>query len=171
MKYKFVVCILMAVCSYCLAQTDQPIHDHGLSADNVIDGAQHPELISDSTAYRLYFLAVSEMPNATAQSKTRRLAHLKRTNLDDDDLQLLSSTLETFKLQYTSLINQYNREAEATLAAGGTPDIHALLIQRDALVESTRLNLRRSLSFTGSSRLDEHIRAEKRNMKVGKEAQ
>jgi hypothetical protein len=156
-----------------LAQTNNnAIHDHSQGDDaSQIDGAVHPELISDSTAYRLYFLSVAETPNPTAKAKTRQLAHLRRTRLDDDDLQILTSTLENFKLQYASLIEKYNREAEIIDAKGGTPDIHAFLIQRDALVQSTRDYLKRTLSFAGSAHLEEHVQAEKRNMKVGKEAQ
>jgi hypothetical protein len=54
-----VVSVLMfAFASGAWAQTS-PQHQHTITAPNVIDGAAHPELISDSVAFRLYLVAVS----------------------------------------------------------------------------------------------------------------
>jgi hypothetical protein len=154
------------------AQTSQPVHDHGAATpNNFVDGAQHPELIPDSAAYRMYFVAVSEMPNPNEQSKIRQLAHLKRMNLEDEDLKLLINELENFKVAYSTLIEQYNRSAEATLAAGGKPDIHPFLVQRDALVQSTRDRLGATLTTGGLARLHENVQNEKQNMRIAKEGQ
>jgi hypothetical protein len=152
------------------AQTSAPVHNHG--PDNFIDGSVHPELIPDSAAYRLYFLSVSEMPNPSEEEKARQTSHLLKIQLHDDDLHPLVGALEDFKQQYNALIERYNREAAVIDASGGTPNIMSFLIQRDALVQSTRNALKQTLSAEGMTKLDAHIQNEKRHMKIGaKEAQ
>jgi hypothetical protein len=132
----------------------------------MIDGAAHPERVSDSTAYRLYFLTVSELPNPTPEAKTRQLAHLSKVHLEAADLHSLISAMETFKQQYSALVDQYNREATVIDLAGGTPNIESFLIQRDALVQSTRDALKQTLTTDGMTRLHTHIQDEKRKMKI-----
>src|SRR4029077_6525313 len=62
------------------AQTP-PKHQH--AAANVIDGAAHPELIPDSVAYRLYFVAVSTVQNPAEAEQKHQHAHLMKTGLGD----------------------------------------------------------------------------------------
>jgi hypothetical protein len=132
----------------------------------MIDGAAHPERVSDSTAYRLYFLTVSELANPTSEAKARQLAHLSKVHLQGADLHSLISTLEMFKQQYNALVDRYNREATVIDLAGGTPNIESFLIQRDALVQSTQEALKQTLSTDGMTRLHTHIQDEKRKMKI-----
>lgn len=161
---------ILALCmadlgTYCLAQ--QISHTHvSRGLDSMIDGSVHPELIPDSTAYRLYFIVASEMPDAIGEQRTRQLAHLGRVGLQANDLQRLITTLETFKLQYADLIAAYNAEAEALTAAGSKPDIDKFLLQRDGLVEATRDRVKRSLTKKGMALLDAHVQKEKSKMKV-----
>jgi hypothetical protein len=114
---------------------------------------------------------MSLTPNPTPKEKAHQLGHLAQLKLEDNDLQVLVNELENFKVAYGVLIDQYNRYAESTLAAGGTPDKHPFLSQRDALVHSTRDRLQHSLSFSAMLHLDEHVQSEKHNMKVPKEEQ
>lgn len=152
------------------AQTTQAVHDHTAAVPtNLIDGAQHPELIPDSVAYRLYFVAVSEMPNPTDEQKTRQLAHLGKIGLEGDDLQSLVNTLANFKVQYTSLIARYNASAQAALRIGATPDLKTFLLQREQLVQTTRDHLNSVLTPVGLARLHIHIRSERKGMRVAKE--
>ncbi len=47
-----------------LAQNPVP-HQHPMSPPNLIDGSKNPELVPDSTAYRLYLISVSIPANST----------------------------------------------------------------------------------------------------------
>lgn len=163
LKRSFLIAILLIVCSVRpFAQQDMPIVD----AAGMIDGAEHPELVPDSTAYRLYFIVVSETPNPSDEQKRRQLAHLRKIGLGGGDLQSLISALETFKLQYTDLIARYNESAEEAINAGAEPDINTFLLQRDGLVQSTRDKLKSLLTPEGLLRLDALVQAEKKSMKV-----
>lgn len=139
-------------------------HDH--AAPHIIDGAVHPELIPDSTAYRLYFLVVSEKPNPPAEAKRRQLAHLQMLRLDNEDLQILITELENFKVHYTQMIDLYNAEATAALASGSQTNQPAFLVQRDSLVDATREKLKSRLSPDGLNRLELYVQNEKRNMSL-----
>jgi hypothetical protein len=170
MTRTILLAVTLALGQLVSSQTSAPVHNH--APTSFIDGAQTPDLIPDSAAYRLYFLTVSEMPNPSEEAKIRQISHLGKVQLHDDDLQSLIGTLANFKQQYNALIDRYNREATVIDASGGTPNTQSFLIQRDALVQSTRNALKQTLSADGMAKLDAHIQGEKRRMKVGsKEAQ
>jgi hypothetical protein len=65
------------------------------SDTGTINGEQHPELIPDSTAYRLYFIVVSELPNPSPEQRNRQLSHLHKIGLQGTDLATLVNTLGT----------------------------------------------------------------------------
>ena len=157
--------ITLAFANILFAQTNiHPNHNH--TVPDLIDGALHPELIPDATAYRLYFVAVSEMPNPTEEQKARQTAHLRRMRLTDNDMQSTIIALEEFKVQYTNLIALYNESAKAADVAGRKPDFDTFRLQRDALVQRTRERVKSVLTPDGLARFDGHIQDEKRNMKV-----
>jgi hypothetical protein len=53
------------------------LHTHSAPlSDQVIDGAVHPELIPDSTAYRLVFIVIGEPPNPAPQKTVLQTARL-----------------------------------------------------------------------------------------------
>ena len=49
-------------------------HVHSSQPADVIDGAKQPELIPDAVAYRLYFVTVSETPNASREAQHASLS-------------------------------------------------------------------------------------------------
>jgi hypothetical protein len=140
--------------------------EHKHTAPHIVDGAVHPELIPDSVAYRLYFLVVSEKPNPPAEAQRRQLAHLRMLRLDNEDLQILITELEDFKVHYTQMIDRYNAEAAAALANGSQTDQETFLAQRDSLVDATRERLRNRLSPDGLKRVDMYVQNEKRHMSL-----
>jgi hypothetical protein len=132
----------------------------------MIDGSNTPDLIPDSTAYRLWLVAVSQPPGASEEKKRYQNAALKMLGLNDVDRQTVEFALADFKSQYLELIEEHNQEARQALASNSLPDLEGFLLRRSALVQSTcdRLNL--YLSKEGLSRVDAHVKAEKRHMKV-----
>lgn len=146
--------------------TNIALDDH-MDVPGLIDGAKHPELIPDKVAYRLYFVAVSEMPNPSEQQKLRQAAHLKATGIkDEQDRQSFVDVLTDFKVRYNALIAAYNQAAEAADEAGTSPDLAGFIRKRDELVQSTRDKLTNSMSAESLARLDARVQIEKRNMKV-----
>ena len=136
------------------------------SVAGMIDGAQHPELIPDSTAYRLLLITVSEEPNPTPEEAERQLAFLRAAGLDSDDIEAAILVLATFRAQYADLITRYNEAVASANAAGIAPDLATFLQQRDSLVQFTRAALASALSNAGMDRFHAHVQREKSRMKV-----
>jgi len=157
----FIVFVLSAFAVGAWAQNSQP-HQH---SETVIDGAKNPELIPDSTAYRLWLITVSALPNATQQDRDRQRAHLASLQLSAlDNLQLITILAE-FKSQYNSLIERYNESAKAALAKGGQPDMKLFLQQRDDLVQTTRAAITLRLPES-ASRVDARVQEHKKHIQL-----
>lgn len=133
------------------------------AAANMIDGSQHPELIPDSTAYRLYLLTVSVPSNSTEGDRRVQSSHLAKAELDANDLQSMIAVLAAFRSQHDAWLIKYNAEAAAQ---GATFDPTPFLQQQEDLVNSTRAALAKSPSANGMARLSQHIQGEKKFMKV-----
>lgn len=145
-------------------------HMHSNAANDMIDGAQHPELIPDVVAYRLFLLGISEPPNTPEERKPRQLAFLKSAGLDDSDINEAIPVLARFKLDYKQLIDQYNQTVVEANAKHSSPDLEGLIVRRDELVRSTRDALKRAISPEGMTQFDEQVQLQKRNIKMSKEA-
>jgi hypothetical protein len=146
------------------AQTSTSQHQH--PNENVVDGAKNPELIPDSTAYRLWLVTVSLPPNATEKERTFQQAHLKKLQLTDADNLKLLSVLTEFKSQYLDLIGRYNESAKAALRHGGQTDEKPFLQQRDDLVSSTRDEIAQRLTHEGAARIEVHVQGEKNHIQL-----
>lgn len=137
----------------------------------LIDGSKNPELIPDSTAYRLFLLTVAVPLDASPAELKRQYALLRWSGLDENDIQPAVEILSEFRSQYDQLVKQYNESAAEADKAGGAPDLQTFLYQRDALVKYMCERLKLNLTATGMARLDAHVQQEKRGMKVAKEVQ
>jgi len=147
------------------AQTSSNPHQHPVSSSS-IDGAMHPELIPDSLAYRLYFVAVSTGQNPTDIDLQRQQAHLRKIGLEADDHKTFVSVLSDFRVKYDALVDQYNASAKAAAARNEAADITGLLKALDGLVQITRDTLKLHLTSEGMFRLHAFVMSEKKNMKV-----
>jgi len=132
----------------------------------VIDGFVNPELISDSTAYRLFFVSVAEGANPAPEEVSRHKSHLAKVGLKDNDGQSLAEVLRTFKQQYDDLVKNYNGVADVAILRGEAPDYSAFLRQREALVQSTRDKLKQVLTPEALTKLDGFVQGEKQKMKI-----
>ena len=159
------IVVVLAFAVGTFAQNSPPQHRHD---DNVIDGAKNPELIPDATAFRLWLVTASVLPNATGQERAAQKAHLSRVGLriGSTDEQALQTILTEFKSQYTTLINRYNETATADLARGIQPDQSLFLQQRDDLVATTRTAITSRLSRDGAALVNAHVQSEKKNMQL-----
>lgn len=146
------------------SQSASQPHHHVQAA--VIDGAVNPALIPDLTAYRLWLIAVSRSPNPTEIEAKHQAAQLAKIKLQDADLKSAIDILARFRIQYQALVKSYNDDAKAMWAVGGRPDIASFLTQRDQIVQSARDSLRANLSADAWTRLDAHVKSEKKRMKI-----
>lgn len=74
------IMLLALICAVVPPASAQREHSH---SSNIVDGALRPDLIPDEAAYRLYFVAVSEMPNPSGEARQRQLSHLGRIGLQN----------------------------------------------------------------------------------------
>ena len=111
----------VALCMTAAAQLPPTTHAHSAPSVAMIDGSKNPELIPDSTAYRLFFVSVADGTNPSEDEIARHRAHLSRLGLKDVDEQSLAQVLKTFKTQYGDLIANYNGLADTTFRQGQPP--------------------------------------------------
>ena len=146
--------VLLAVVGSVPGHTQQP--SPPMSATTIIDGSQHPELIPDSLAYRLYFITVTSLPPNVGMAK------LRFAGLSPTDAQAAYAAATTFRTAYDSLSNGYN----AQVTAGSNPDIIAFGTQRDTLVSNMQTTFQSTLTTLGMQILAADIQNEKKHMKT-----
>lgn len=162
--FVLLVLVLSIVAGGSRAQNSPPQHQH--AAPNIIDGAVHPELIPDSTVWRLWLALVSLSPNATEKERTFQQAHLATLQLTNADSVQLNTILTEFKGQYLALIARYNESAKAALLQGGQPDRKLFLQQRDDLVLSTRAAIAQQLTPHAATRINAHVQEQKTHIRL-----
>jgi len=166
-RYAITVLILFVLALGTWAQNSPPQHQHQHLNMTVVDGAKNPELIPDSTAYRLWLVTVSLPANASDADRVIQQAHLKNVNLtNSEDHQQLINVLTEFKTQYLDLIAKYNESAKTALLQGGQLDQVVFQEQRDALVANARAAISSRLTPQGANRIDAHIQGQKIHMKI-----
>jgi hypothetical protein len=167
--------VLPPIVSAQLTMDPKPMPDMNHSQTKMISGKDHPELIPDLTAYRLFFIANGELPNPSEVRKARQEAFLGKIGADgadhkalvQTDHQALVQTLDDFKVKFTAMVDEYNARVEAAVKTGGSlPDQEEFLKQRDRLVQLTRDRLKLDLSADGMSKLDAHVQHEKSRMQI-----
>lgn len=136
---------------------------------DIIDGSKAPNLIPDSTAYRLWFIAVGAVASPTPQQKTRQEAYIRSAGLRGADIPTCTGILAQFTSRYAALLAKYNSSPEVQSASNS--GLASFLAKRDALVQATRDALKAALTPAGITTLGKAIQAEKARMKVAKEIQ
>lgn len=122
----------------------------------LVDGAVTPNLIPDSLAYRHFFTAVAAHPFPDPTERARQAAQLSRIGLSSADLQVLIASLTVFRTQLDAF-----ESARASVAPGPSAGakITALESQANNLVTNTLESLRRSLTVSGATLLDQYVKA------------
>jgi hypothetical protein len=165
MKHKLFLWALLVGQTMAFGQANMPpTHDHA----DVIDGSITPDLISDSTAWRLWLIAVTTEDNGKPElSEPRRRAFLKQAGIKDSEFSLAEGALAQFKSDYAALIDNYNKR----VSAGDNPDLADFIAQREALVQASQTILMGKLGTESVANFKSHIQAEKAHMKVSKGVQ
>jgi hypothetical protein len=161
-----------SLCAPIQGQPAQVITPMGQAAPippNVINGAEHPELIPDLVAYRLFFITVALESSATDGQKARQRAQLTTAGFGGEDIPRATSVLATFKTQYDYLVQHYNDSVDVANRSGRPPDLQKFLNEQDELVQQTRDALAGVLTAEGMTKFQGMVQHEKRKMTVAKE--
>lgn len=165
MKIKLLFVVVFSVFFSWITVAQQ--HQHVVAATTIIDGSQHPEQIPDSAAFRMWFLTVSVLPNATEKNVKIQNAHLAKLQLaNETDRVALQGTVNDFRSQYVALIEQYNTTAKTTAANGNRQDLTSFLQQRDDLVDATRAALGLRLSAQSVASVNAAVQAHKKFVRL-----
>lgn len=143
-----------------------PPHQHQAPKVSVVEGSVNPELIPDSTMYRLFLLNISTSATPTDQEREKQSAHLTAMGLKGTDRIQAMMVLSDFKTQYRNLVARYNEYATEMLKEGTQPDDRLFLQQRDDLVQITRDSLGRVLSVSGRASFDGYVQNEKKHVQI-----
>ena len=136
-----------------------------------IDGAKNPELIPDTVAYRLLFLAIAEPENATEEQKARARGKMSPAGLSESDAEAFLLLLVQFDHGMTAInaqiskIRDRNPLALSPLSADGQQVIQ-LTSQSNQLVSDTIAALPERLSPEGLIQLQDFLQLAKRGMKI-----
>jgi hypothetical protein len=127
------------------------------AATLTIDGSKTPELIPDSTAFRLVLCGLAEAPNATSDQVARQTRKLSMFVTTEADRKVFASLLSNFYAQYAALRAQYK-------ATRGLNNIQPFAPLRDALVSETITQLANQLTSTSMARFRTFVTAAKQRM-------
>ncbi len=117
-------------------------HQH--AAVTVIDGAKNPELIPDSTAYRLVLLDLALPDNPRDTDRQRQAAYLNNIGLTLNEVIQFTAVLTEFRSAHSAWIARWNTAAQAADNAGVVFDPSSFLQQLEDLVQSTRATVKQN---------------------------
>ena len=144
-----------------------PAQEHNHDGRVIISGSEHPELISDTVAYRLFFVVLTQesQPGQPSKSELQR-SRFQAVGLSDIEISAVYVILDDFRTKYNALVKEYN---DAKETKGGSsakyPEFKAKL---EALVQQTRDQLAVYLGETSMKKFNLHVQGEKRFMNQGK---
>jgi hypothetical protein len=146
-----------------------PAQQHQHESVVTIQGSEHPELIPDSFAYRMFFLVLTQesQPGQPTKAELQR-ARFQLIGLNDAEIAAVYVLLEEFRAKFNAIVKEYN-DSEGT-KKGTSVNLADFISKRDALVQLTRDQL---LIYLGesSNKLNDHVQSEKRFMNMTQEAQ
>lgn len=161
---KTLAAFLLSLAIAASAQQIMPKHAPHAPADpDMIDGAVHPEQISQRTAWRLWMLAVSAKPSEkmTPEQEAKRMnTFLQIAGFTEDEANACKTILENLRSDYSSLLRQHNK-----LITEGKPDEN-FTARRDALMDAARTALLNQTAFP--EKMEKFLGSEKMHMMVPK---
>src|SRR5258708_31352895 len=152
---------------FCLALCLSPVISAQGTNENVgeIDGSKTPELIPDDTAYKLWFIAVAEPENPTAEQRNRALAKIRASGLGDNDIAVVMRVLASFYKEHLAIDAKLRALSQSAAGdnAGALADLDA---QVASAVSKAKGSLYSELSLTGQDVFRAHIARIKQKIKI-----
>lgn len=90
---RYATLLLLSVCALGAWAHDPVAHQHAGAAADLVDGSKNPELIPDSLAFRLYFIALSENDSTLTKASERQEAFFATAGLKAADTEVAASDL------------------------------------------------------------------------------
>jgi hypothetical protein len=133
----------------------------------MIDGGVNPELIPNSVAYRMYYIAATETTSgwSSAEKSEYLRSFFRLPGASDEDMDTVEAILLDFRSQYDQLIVNFNAQATENLKNAVVTDPSSLTDQFDDLTDKTTKSLSKVFKDKQGS-LEAHIQDEKKHMKV-----
>jgi hypothetical protein len=139
---------------------------HSISTSSLhveVDGARTPERVSDYIAYRQFIRAAAQRDDASAESRERGAAFVRRIGLTPTDAASLTAALKSVRER----LDDVSVEKQAVGAAAPASARMALRQREEAVFDGANRRIRAFLSKEGWRRLDQFVREEvKPNIKV-----
>jgi hypothetical protein len=136
---------------------------------DAIDGAKHPELISDDDAYYMLFLTHSVPPGAAQEDLNRQQNLIRQTKVTGDESGFVAMTLNDFRVQYEQLVADYNAKAtERQRTTGLGYDPTEFVKSRQALVLATHHKLSTGLTAVSLANFDRRVQSFKSHLKISR---
>lgn len=117
----------------------------------LVDGAQHPELISDEVAYRHFLSVTAVTAAASAKEMSRRDVFLGQVGLSPADHEAYVIALSGVREELTSL------DQQMLLAHGDASVLPQLRLRRGQVLDDATARILAALSPDGQARLKQHI--------------
>ena len=150
----FVILILLILVPLAPSTDAQHIH----SQSEVIKGSEHPELIQESTAYRLFFLNLTQSPGSGRSVAEIQHERLKPVGLLEQEISATFFALQDFRSKYDQLAAEYNASDQSNA------QWDTFVESRNALLDLARQQMKTYLSPLSLQLLHNHVMAEKSNM-------
>jgi hypothetical protein len=137
-------------------------HQHPTQTETLIDGSHHPELISDTTAYRL-FLATY----AGTDDQHRKLQNVLfgAIGLLGQDRLVMTNALDDFNVRFKQMLEDDTKEVSVV----PNTDHATFIIHRDAMMDNILASLKLQPSKVGFVHLDGYVQNEKKLMRISPE--
>jgi hypothetical protein len=124
-----------------------------------IVGAKSPELIPDSTAFRLVFLSLRAPESPSATDLKKQSSRLKHIGFSDDDAVAAKNIIDDFGTAYDDWQTKFRQTSSSI-------DIPTAKSERDAIVQETLGRVMKQLSPAGAAKLAQYVQAAKVRMVV-----
>jgi hypothetical protein len=139
-----------------------------------IDGAVHPELISDQEAMTVFWISIMEAPSAGEVEKNRFAAKTATLNLNPDDKALLWAAAQDFYAKFMPYREQAQQYADAAVGKRASTDPPLVIAQHrasvataiDQLASNTHTGLLAKLSPTAAASFKTALADVKAHMKI-----
>jgi hypothetical protein len=163
---RYATMLVLFVCALGAWAHDPAAHQHAGAAADMIDGSKNPELIPDSLAFRLYFIALSENDSTLTESTERQKAFFATAGLKAADTEVAASILRVFKKRLDAMTDAYNMAVASTNDSTSGRTFFAS--KREDLVQATRNEFSIMLSADGAEHINGYVHGEKGKMKASK---
>lgn len=140
-----------------------------------IDGATNPEMIPDSTAYRLLFKVLAGRQTENEKIKVQHYLRQSQPGLKDEDINALLAAADEYQA-HVGLLDKQAKEIKDRHWPNPAPDVmenlRRLQEQKEARVQQVIASLQHRLSADGLRSIERHIHERvKRRVKISPDAQ